>query len=66
MRHVTINGKPSSEFDAAREVRQRKFGIPPQDQKEKARQVRFLQARGFALDVIFRVLKSSGSAVDTD
>jgi regulatory protein len=55
-----------TEFDAAREVWLKKFGAPPQDQKEKARQVRFLQSRGFALDVIFRLLKSSGFAGETD
>lgn len=48
-----------SEFEAAREVWQRKFGEPPQDQKEKARQVRFLQSRGFSLDVVFRLLRTS-------
>jgi regulatory protein len=52
-----------TELDAAREVWRRKFGVQPQDQKEKARQVRFLQSRGFSLDVIFNVLKLS-SAMD--
>ena len=42
---------------AAREVWQRKFGTLPQDEKEKARQIRFLQSRGFGLDVIFQVLR---------
>lgn len=46
-----------TELEAAREVWQRKFGAPPQDQKEKARQVRFLQSRGFSLDVVFKVLR---------
>ncbi|MBI5889874.1 MAG: recombination regulator RecX [Nitrosomonadales bacterium] len=47
-----------TELDAAREVWLRKFGVQPQDQKEKAKQVRFLQSRGFSMDVIFRVLRS--------
>ncbi len=47
----------ASEFDAAREVWQKKFGALPQDQKEKARQARFLQSRGFGLDVILKVLR---------
>lgn len=47
----------ASELDAARAVWQKKFGVVPHDQKEKARQVRFLQARGFALDVVFQVLR---------
>jgi len=46
-----------TELDAAREVWQKKFGILPQDQQEKARQVRFLQSRGFSMDVIFKVLR---------
>ena len=53
-----------TELDAAREVWQKKFGVPPQDQKEKAKQVRFLQSRGFSMDVIFKVLKSACSAED--
>jgi regulatory protein len=47
------------ELEAARNVWQKKFSLPPQDQKEKAKQVRFLQARGFSMDVIFRVMKIS-------
>ena len=47
------------ELEAARDVWQRKFATPPQDQKEKARQMRFLQSRGFSMDVIFKVMKIS-------
>ena len=47
------------ELQAAREVWQRKFGTPPQDEKDKARQVRFMQSRGFSMDAIFRLLKKS-------
>ncbi|MGB8410656.1 MAG: RecX family transcriptional regulator [Gallionella sp.] len=35
----------------------KKFGTAPQDDKEKAKQVRFLQSRGFSLDAIFKVLR---------
>jgi len=48
-----------SELDSAREVWQRKFGVVPQDAKEKAKQIRFLQSRGFSIDVILKVLKLS-------
>lgn len=48
-----------TELDAAREVWKRKFGTAPQDEKEKAKQVRFLQSRGFGLDVVFKVLRTS-------
>ena len=47
------------ELEAARNVWQRKFASPPQDQKEKAKQVRFLQSRGFSMDVIFKVMRIS-------
>ena len=45
------------ELEAARAVWNRKFATPPQDQKEKAKQVRFLQSRGFSMDVIFKVMR---------
>jgi regulatory protein len=45
------------ELEAARAVWHRKFATPPQDQKEKAKQVRFLQSRGFSMDVIFKVMR---------
>ena len=46
-----------SELATAREVWRKKFGTAPQDEKEKAKQVRFLQSRGFSMDVIFKVLR---------
>ena len=45
-----------SELDAAREVWRRKFGAPPADARDKARQMRFLQGRGFGLDTIRKVV----------
>lgn len=51
-----------TELEAAREVWLKKFGALPQDQKEKARQVRFLQSRGFSMEVIFKVMKLTDSA----
>ncbi|TVT47375.1 MAG: recombination regulator RecX [Denitromonas halophila] len=41
----------------AREVWAKKFGTPPVDAREWARQARFLQGRGFGADVIHRILK---------
>lgn len=45
-----------SDLETARAVWAKKFGVPPQDARERAKQVRFLASRGFQLDVIFRVL----------
>jgi regulatory protein len=52
------------ELAAAREVWKKKFGTAPQDEKEKAKQVRFLQSRGFSLDAIFQVLRLKSSIED--
>ena len=46
-----------SELDAARAVWKRKFSAAPADARERARQMRFLQGRGFSLDVIQRLLR---------
>ncbi len=46
-----------SELERARRVWQGRFGAPPADAREWARQARFLQARGFAVDVIRKLLK---------
>ena len=38
---------------------QRRFGEPPRDERDKARQVRFLQSRGFGLSAILRFLRTA-------
>ena len=45
-----------SELERAREVWRKKFGLPPADTLEKARQMRFMQNRGFALELVRRVI----------
>ncbi|MBI2311938.1 MAG: recombination regulator RecX [Betaproteobacteria bacterium] len=47
------------EVQAAREVWRKKFRQPPANARERARQVRFLQGRGFGLDVIMKVLRGN-------
>ena len=39
-------------------IRKRRFSAPPADERERARQVRFLQGRGFALEDVRRFLKN--------
>jgi regulatory protein len=46
-----------TELEAARSIWQKKFGITPENAKEKAKQLRFMQSRGFMPDVIFKVLR---------
>lgn len=48
--------KPS-EVERAREVWRKKFGVLPADAAQRARQARFLAARGFGGEVIRRVLR---------
>lgn len=52
------------EVGRAREVWQRKFGHPPADMTERARQMRFLLQRGFAQGTIRKVLKEAGQQLD--
>ena len=49
-----------SELDAARAVWQRKFGKRAENAAQRARQIRFLQGRGFALETALRVVKFAG------
>jgi len=46
-----------SEINRARDVWRRKFGEPPADAAERARQMRFLTGRGFSPEVIRRVVQ---------
>ncbi len=53
-----------TELERARDVWRRKFDAPPQDAADRAKQSRFLAARGFSGEVIRRVL--AGGAGDDD
>jgi regulatory protein len=46
----------ASELERARAVWARKYGQPPADMAERARQMRFLAGRGFAHDVVRRAV----------
>jgi regulatory protein len=46
----------ASELDRARAVWQKKFGEAPEDASARAKQMRFLAARGFGADTIRRVV----------
>ena len=48
----------ATELERARAVWQKKFGAPAADAAARARQARFLAARGFAADVVRRVLNA--------
>ena len=46
-----------SELETARAVWTKKFGVMPANARDQARQMRFLQGRGFTLDIIRRLLR---------
>ncbi|MBL8524759.1 MAG: recombination regulator RecX [Betaproteobacteria bacterium] len=52
----------ANEFEQARALWLRKFDHPPLDAAERAKQVRFLQSRGFGFDLIKRVLAGADEA----
>ena len=54
-----LEGLRSTELARAREVWARKFGTPATEPKERARQIRFLVARGFAPEVVRRVVQGA-------
>ena len=54
----------TTEAERAREVWRRKFDTAPKDASERAKQARFLAARGFPGAVIAQVLRSAGAAGD--
>jgi regulatory protein len=52
----------ADELAQATALWQRRFGTAPRDERDKARQVRFLLARGYAVGVALRVIKAAGTA----
>lgn len=62
----TLAGLQDSEEARARQVWQRRFDATPVDAKERARQGRFLLARGFSGDVVRRVLDGKGRGPEAE
>ncbi len=59
----TVAQLRGSELERARDIWRRKFDAPPGDAGTRAKQARFLAARGFGGDVIRRVLGGGSSAL---
>jgi regulatory protein len=56
----------TDELAQATELWQRRFGVPPQDEREKARHVRFLLARGYSTSIALKVLRAAGAHATDD
>ena len=54
-------GELPDEIGLARGIWNRKFGAAPNDAREWAKQARFLQGRGFSVEVIRKLLKEIGA-----
>jgi regulatory protein len=54
---ATVQQARGTEYERALSVWSTRFGTPPVDAKERARQQRFLSGRGFASEVIRRVVQ---------
>jgi hypothetical protein len=59
---AVLSDNRDSELERAQAVWQKKFGSAPTDVTEKARQMRFLQSRGFGAEVIRRVIHDAADA----
>lgn len=62
----TLQQARSTELERARDVWQRKFGALAPDAAGRAKQMRFLAARGFEGDVIRRVVTGNAGGADAD
>jgi len=56
----------TDELGEATALWQRRFGNAPKDEREKARQVRFLLSRGYGLTIALKVMRAAGTADDRD
>lgn len=52
----TLSNLKATELERARSIWQKKFDVPATTPKERNQQMRFLQSRGFDMDVIYRVV----------
>ena len=63
---ATLAALKSTEAERAQALWQNKFGEPPADADERARQMRFLQARGFASELIRKTVPATRKLGSSD
>ena len=59
-----VEAMRGTELERALVVWRKKFGAPPSDASERAKQVRFLVSRGFAAEVVRRVVAGADELCD--
>ena len=55
---IAVASLDATEFERAREVWRRRFGVLPADAAQRAKQARFLMARGFGAEAVRKVLRA--------
>jgi regulatory protein len=63
---ASIEAVAENEEETARRLWRKKFGQVAQDNKERAKQLRFLASRGFSTAVIYRVVTSTDDEYSDD
>jgi len=59
-----MQGMRETELERAREIWRKKFGAPALDANARAKQIRFLISRGFAAELVRRVVQGGGQGED--
>jgi regulatory protein len=58
---TAVDALEQDDYATALALWRQRFGTPPANQKEKARQVRFLQSRGFSFATILRIVRGDSA-----
>ncbi|MBP0635161.1 recombination regulator RecX [Cupriavidus sp. AcVe19-6a] len=56
----------ATETERAREVWRKRFGVPPDTPEARAKQIRFMVARGFARAVVSKIIQGADEAYGDD
>lgn len=56
----------ATETERAREVWRKRFGVPPDTPEARARQIRFMVARGFSRAVVSKIIQGADEAYGED
>jgi len=60
---AVVNENRDSELERAQAVWWKKFGVSPTNTTETSKQIRFMQSRGFPLEIVYSVI-NSGDGID--
>lgn len=54
------------ELEEARALWAKRYGVAPRDERDKARQFRFLLSRGYPASIALKVLREAGAGIDDE